>query len=272
MKKIGKQLKEQNIMKKTLYIAAAVIAVMFAASCQKDDVQAAKKGMTLSANVEETKATIERDATGEKVVWHFSWEIGDVVSVKSPLGKLYDFIYDGTSFKCETAEPEPGIWTAVYPASAQDGAFLINIQEKDNPKTQDGTLKSVMKNYLMDGASENYEEAETTISIKMTPKIAIVQITNNTDNAIMMNFTTNKGDTWNAATNVASIDASGKVKGTNTYSMGSYAGTISSGKTNYYIAPANQNIYVQTRNSDSGPKSYTGPKTLTAGTVYNVVF
>ena len=257
-------------MKKSLLIIAAV-AMSFVA-CSKEEIQTVSKGMTLSANVadDNTKATIDKNSETEK--WDFSWETNDVVSVKSPSGLLYDFTYDGTSFKCETAVPETGVWTAVYPASAQDGGFLINIQEKDNPKTQDGTLKSVMKNYLMGGSSEDYEQPETTISIKMTPKIAIVKITNTKEYAFMMNFTTNKGDSFTNATNVASIDASGEVFGKNTYSMGSYAGTISVGETNWYIAPANQNIYLQTRNSDSGPKSYKGSKTLTAGTVYNVVF
>lgn len=257
-------------MKKSLLIIAAV-AMSFVA-CSKEEIQTVSKGMTLSANVadDNTKATIAKEEG--TTTWNFSWEVGDVVSVKSPTDKIYDFTYDGTSFKCETAVPEAGVWTAVYPASAQKSDFSINIQEKDNPKTQDGTLESVMENYLMGGSSEDYEEAETTISIKMTPKIAIVKIANNTDNVYMMNFTTNTGSKFSSATNVETINATGEVSSTNTFSSGGYAGTISARQTNWYIAPANQNIYLQTRNSDSGSKTYKGPKKLTAGTVYNVVF
>lgn len=229
-------------MKKTLYIAAAVIAVMFAASCQKDDVQAAKKGMTLSANVEETKAIIEKDGS----VWHFNWEAGDVVRVTSPSGKSYDFTYDGTSFKCETAVPEAGTWTAVYPANFKtDGIDL---------KNQDGTIRSAMSNFYME--CDFSSSGSSTLSCTMNPQLAVLAVT----------FTAK-------ASKCTIMAASGagyykKLKNDGKWELSTspiyFPATTSASETQYFVVPAGVSIMVV-----SG--TYSKDKILDKGKVYTLL-
>ena len=152
-------------MKKSLLIIAAV-AMSFVA-CSKEEIQNVGKGMTLSANVadDNTKATIDKNSGTGK--WNFSWETNDVVSVKSPSGLLYDFTYDGTSFKCETALPEAGTWSVAYAAnSTVDNRYFIS---------QDGTLESAMKKYWLTGSC--HSDGSSTLSCKMDPKFAVLAVT-----------------------------------------------------------------------------------------------
>ena len=259
-------------MKKSLLIIAAV-AMSFVA-CSKAEIQTVCKGMTLSANVadDNTKATIAKKEGTTPTKWQFKWEKGDVVRVTSPVTRTsYDFTYDGTSFKCETAIPEPGIWTAVYPASAASSDFAITMKSNVSGELgQDGTLASVMKNYLMGGSSEDYEQPVTTISINMTPKIAIVKITNNTGNEVSIDFTTNIPATVTQQPSyITSISKDGSAKYTASTLRG-LTGKIPNGETYWYIAPANPN-YTSGVGLKYGSKFYnTKKKYLDAGKVYNV--
>ena len=165
-------------MKKTLYIAAAVIAVMFAASCQKDDVQAAKKGMTLSAAVQEdSKATLDQDGTK----YHFNWETGDAVYVYNPSSKYfedeedggyyvpeYQFVNNGTTFVSEEAMPEAGNWVATYPEKRNDDI---------NFGGQDGELESIAENYPLYGTA-TASATQTRLGFTMTPVCAVLKIEN----------------------------------------------------------------------------------------------
>ena len=157
-------------MKKSLLIIAAV-AMSFVA-CSKEEIQTVSKGMTLSANVadDNTKATItKKEGT---IKWNFFWELNDVVNVTSPSdgNPSYDFTYDGTSFKCETAIPAPGKWSAVYPKSyTTNGISFLN---------QDGTLESAMEKYLLTGSCTSDGSAK--LLMPMEPKFAILKINNTT--------------------------------------------------------------------------------------------
>ena len=252
-------------MKKTLYIAAAVIAVMFAASCQKDDVQAAKKGMTLSANVEETKATIDREEKSEGVfVWHFSWELNDVVSVTDPNDKPYDFTYDGKSFKNAEAEPAEGEWKAVYPKSyTTDGISFLH---------QDGTLKSAMEKYLLEGSNDS--DGSATLNITMNPTFAILKITNKQNENLWFSL----GNKSKA--NHPSIYKEGIITPVTGAGVSNQTnceiGTVKAGQTNYYIVPASEYYLAYAKenvNNITLGTNYKGnPKTFVAGHIYNVTF
>ena len=219
-------------MKKTLYIAAAVIAVMFAASCQKDDVQAVKKGMTLSANVEETKAIIEKDGS----VWHFSWGTGDVVSVTDPYGTSYDFTYDGTSFKCETAVPAEGEWTAVYPKGGEPESYA----------NQDGTIASAMAKYYM--TSSCTSDGSAKLSMKMNPHAAILKVKYDP----IMPFPGDAEVYFQKAE-----DASATL-----------LGNISDGETGYFVVPAADNITFTFDVEFMSGATETIKKNISAGKVY----
>lgn len=250
-------------MKKTLYIAAAVVAVMFAASCQKDGVQAAKKGMTLSAIVDDNaKATITDK--GDKS-WSFSWETGDVVSVTSPSdGKLYDFTYDGKSFKNAEAEPAAGAWTAVYPKSyTTDGISFLH---------QDGTLKSAMEKYLLEGSCES--EGSATLSMEMTPKFAILKITNKQTEDLWFSLG-NKSKANHPSIYKEGIITPVTGAGVNN-KINCEIGTVKVGQTNYYIVPASEYYLAYAKdnvnNITLGTNYNNSPKTFVAGKIYNVTF
>ena len=238
-------------MKKSLLIIAAV-AMSFVA-CSKEEIQTVSKGMTLSANVadDNTKATITDN--GDKT-WSFSWEVGDVVSVTSPSGETYPFVYDGTSFKCETADPEAGKWTAVYyPADFETNGFDL--------RNQDGTKEYVADHMLLKG-DKTYESAVSTLSMTMekSDKLAVLALTNNSDSADAK-YAIRLSDSEAYYTKLRN-DGSWETNGSKSACFLHAFDKI--GQTQYFLVPAGVSIIVKGFSFDSGAKI------LTAGKVYKL--
>ena len=237
-------------MKKALFIVAA-IAMTFVA-CTKDEVRNGTKGMTLSANVDETKAIIEDQGNQ---TWKFLWNGGDEVGVTSPSGTPYTFVKpESGDFTCGEAVPEEGVWRAQYPASFTSFNFT----------QQSGELSDVMANYFMTGASENYESATAQISMTMEPKLAIIKVTNNTRAEINIQYMKNK-DMFNTYFWLE-FSSDGEVsQHSRTHNPEYYCGIIGVNETKYYLAPAKQvTMWVN-------EAQYGTAKTLAAGHIYNLV-
>lgn len=154
-------------MKKTLLIAVAAFALIFTA-CNKADVQDVVKGMTLSASVDATKATIAPSESGPK--WEFSWETGDQVKVTAPSGKFTFTKPASGDFYSADAVPASGTWTAYYPTTYGGGDLDASFFQN-----QDGTLESAMKKYCMTGTCTS--DGSPKLQIKMNPKVAILEFT-----------------------------------------------------------------------------------------------
>ena len=249
-------------MKKSLLIIAAV-AMSFVA-CSKEEIQTVSKGMTLSANVadDNTKATIDKNSETEK--WDFSWETNDVVSVKSPTDKIYDFTYDGTSFKCETAEPEAGNWTAVYPKEYKVSEISFEDQWADPlnpfaPVTTESTLKSAMQKYCLEGNCPS--DVSATLSMTMFPKCAILKVTNNSGKIQALKLI----DSSFGVNAYHKINSEGNVVSSRSSESGELASVKSDGNV-YYIAIPVPDVAVKL----NGTKDFTSGKKLEAGKVYNV--
>lgn len=156
-------------MKKTLLIAVAAFALIFTA-CNKADVQDVVKGMTLSASVDATKATIA--PSGSKRA--FSWETGDQVNVTAPAPSGGPFIFTKPAtgdFYSADAVSASGTWTAYYPTTYDGGKLTASFFVK-----QDGTLESAMEKYCMTGSCVS--DGSPKLSIKMNPQFAILEFTN----------------------------------------------------------------------------------------------
>ncbi len=248
-------------MKKSLLIIAAV-AMSFVA-CSKEEIQTVSKGMTLSANVadDNTKATIAKEEG--TTTWKFSWETDDVVNVTSPSAgnPSYDFTYDGTSFKCEVAEPAPGKWSAVYPADfTTNGLSFVG---------QDGTLAGAMAKYYMTGSCPSDGSAK--LSMDMNPQVARLKVNLNpsyfsghssTGSYKRVILFTDK-DQHKFFLN---IKKDGELEGSST-ALAAYDFSEGDIPTEpiYLIAPAGVELYVTNQF-----RLFTSLKSLEAGHIYNV--
>ena len=222
-------------MKKTLLIAVAAFALIFTA-CNKADVQDVVKGMTLSASVDATKATIA--PSGSKRA--FSWETDDQVKVTAPSGKFTFTKPASGDFYSADAVPASGTWTAYYPTTYGGGDLDASFFQN-----QDGTLESAMKKYCMTGSCES--DGSSKLSIKMNPKVAILEFTNQYYYA-PSNIWFSLGDEYDK-----------KYKLTTTSLPGSFAGKIY-----HFVVPAGDYITIYFVDMNN---SIVNHKLVSAGTV-----
>lgn len=157
-------------MKKTLLLALAAVATIFT-SCSSDIINdnddsnnGQGKGMTLIANVEQTRATLDTKETG---TWTFAFTDDDNVKVgNNTINDYYTFTKSGDTFSSTDAKVTSSAanWYAYYPSTTID---LTN---------QAGTEVSAAKLYALAGATEKATTGAEGLTIKMKAQAAVLRI------------------------------------------------------------------------------------------------
>jgi len=158
--------KKDSAMKRIILNMAMAIAAVTVAGCSKEEMKSSPStGMTLTANVSEptTKATISDE-------WKFSFAQGDVVKATNSTltGTYYTFTKGTSDFASTDAQTTTtqATWYAFYPG------------ESITLTSQDGTKDGAANHFGYAGQQADVAAHTKTLSIAMSPKMAIIEVVN----------------------------------------------------------------------------------------------